>query len=595
MDVCLRLRRRKALSECATRLLDEFSQAALQSPAPRTLVEKLKNELYTTQAEVITADLLYERGEQQSMAQAQGLYHSVLAKREKFTEEVTSSSSSSAASSLTQGQQSGEEEEQQMEAIVAFYAQQMVVSLHSKLGRLCYEKGDYDGAEGHFQMVLGLKESLAAFEAAERKRAAAAAAAVAAAADEGGKPDAAEADAEVEELDDGRYSALLIENSQATLLRAETSLATLASAKGDVEQAERLLRSVIAAQYEALRRQQLGGGGGGGGDSGAAAAAAAAVVVGASSLNKDGTVDENSLGARDLIDSRSSLVSVLRTRLERGVTVQVASSSSSSSSSQQDTAEVDAEAEEARLLEEIEELQSMIVSWRLKHLGPSHPASLDAQASLAIIQDSGGKAQGEVLLKRVLSQQKELLGASNMDTLGTHNSLATLYAQRHDHDSARAEYEALIPQLEAAHGERHPNTIQTRRSFATVLANSGQHDAAIELLEGVVEAQREVLGPEHPELGRSQQMLERFVAVGSYQAEARGMFSEIDKDGSGTISMAELSCRLADFGLTDESIEAIAMKLMTMMDADGDGEIDLLEWCRGYPAWRQLQDQIEAQ
>ena len=31
------------------------------------LIEKLKNELYTTQAEVITADLLYEHGEQQSI------------------------------------------------------------------------------------------------------------------------------------------------------------------------------------------------------------------------------------------------------------------------------------------------------------------------------------------------------------------------------------------------------------------------------------------------------------------------------------------------------------------------------------------------
>ena len=42
-------------------------------------------------------------------------------------------------------------------------------------------------------------------------------------------------------------------------------------------------------------------------------------------------------------------------------------------------------------------------------------------------------------------------------------------------------------------------------------------------------------------------------------------------------------------------IEVIAVKLMELMDKNGDGKVDEGEWCAAYPAWLQLQQQLEAQ
>lgn len=71
------------------------------------------------------------------------------------------------------------------------------------------------------------------------------------------------------------------------------------------------------------------------------------------------------------------------------------------------------------------------------------------------------------------------------------------------------------------------------------------------------------------------------------------MFRAIDTDNSGSISMSELTIRLGDFGLTDESVELVATQLMTMMDVDGDNEINESEWLHAYPAWQKLTAQID--
>ena len=36
------------------------------------------------------------------------------------------------------------------------------------------------------------------------------------------------------------------------------------------------------------------------------------------------------------------------------------------------------------------------------------------------------------------------------------------------------------------------------------------------------------------------------------------------------------------------------MKLVMMLDTNKDGVIDQHEWVRGYPAWKQLEEQINA-
>lgn len=51
-------------------------------------------------------------------------------------------------------------------------------------------------------------------------------------------------------------------------------------------------------------------------------------------------------------------------------------------------------------------------------------------------------------------------------------------------------------------------------------------------------------------------------------------FKQIDKDGSGTISVSELEQELKKFGIYDD-----AKELLATADTNGDGLIDYLEFC----------------
>lgn len=60
--------------------------------------------------------------------------------------------------------------------------------------------------------------------------------------------------------------------------------------------------------------------------------------------------------------------------------------------------------------------------------------------------------------------------------------------------------------------------------------------------------------------------------------EAAAVFASLDADGDGSLSSAELSSRLSDFGLGDEEIA----QLFIQLDTNGDGKIDSDEWLAGY-------------
>ena len=108
-----------------------------------------------------------------------------------------------------------------------------------------------------------------------------------------------------------------------------------------------------------------------------------------------------------------------------------------------------------------------------------------------------------------------------------------------------------------------------------------------------MDVQATVLGPTHPDVKHSTKLLAQVRSMQTLQLEAAAVFRAIDTDSSGSISMSELTSRLADFGLTDESVELVAMQLMTIMDEDGDGEISEAEWGAAYPAWQKVQGQID--
>jgi len=61
-------------------------------------------------------------------------------------------------------------------------------------------------------------------------------------------------------------------------------------------------------------------------------------------------------------------------------------------------------------------------------------------------------------------------------------------------------------------------------------------------------------------------------------SEARAQFRFIDKNGDGSLDLAELNEGLSDFGLTDAQIEAIFFEL----DVNSDGKVSQEEFLAGY-------------
>eukprot|EP01043_Picozoa_sp_COSAG02_P067785 COSAG02_NODE_11020_length_1810_cov_7.080070_1_plen_186_part_10 len=184
----------------------EIDEEVGRLPEPTTLAEKLKRQLFCTRGEEVTADLFYERGEQM-LDEAEILYRSILQKRKELAAEVL------ADLGVTTTQDGDGLTEEQVTALI--FTQQMVVSVHGKLGRLCYDKGDYGGAEECFCNVLSARPQLQAFESALTNAK---------------MPDEIRSTLHQDsDENEAVYTRLLLASAKASMLRAENGLALIAS------------------------------------------------------------------------------------------------------------------------------------------------------------------------------------------------------------------------------------------------------------------------------------------------------------------------------------------------------------------------------
>lgn len=65
---------------------------------------------------------------------------------------------------------------------------------------------------------------------------------------------------------------------------------------------------------------------------------------------------------------------------------------------------------------------------------------------------------------------------------------------------------------------------------------------------------------------------------------ATAIFKAIDSDGNGQLSVLELHCKLADFGLGEPAIE----QLFSSLDTNHDGNVSLAEWTAGYAQYHTV-------
>jgi hypothetical protein len=107
-------------------------------------------------------------------------------------------------------------------------------------------------------------------------------------------------------------------------------------------------------------------------------------------------------------------------------------------------------------------------------LGPEHPATLAARASLASWTGrAGNAAAARDQLAALLPMRERVSGPEHPETLAARASLATWTGRAGDAASARDQVAALLPVRERVLGPGHPATLAARASLASWTQQAG--------------------------------------------------------------------------------------------------------------------------
>ena len=159
-------------------------------------------------------------------------------------------------------------------------------------------------------------------------------------------------------------------------------------------------------------------------------------------------------------------------------------------------------------------------------LGPEHPASTSARASLAIAYAGVGQMGEAIELgQRVVVERERVLGPRHRATLSARTNLSVSYQGAGRLGEAAALQAQVLRDSEAVLGPDDPDTLRARANLAGSLRELGRYDESIELGSAVLADFERVLGPEHPSTLRWRaELASAYLATG--RSELAGQMSE---------------------------------------------------------------------
>ncbi|KAG8829158.1 hypothetical protein FRC18_009510 [Serendipita sp. 400] len=155
-------------------------------------------------------------------------------------------------------------------------------------------------------------------------------------------------------------------------------------------------------------------------------------------------------------------------------------------------------------LEEAENMQRKILSQRAEVLGPRHPDTILVMNNLAITcHERGQLGEAEKMQLEVLALRKELLGPRHPDTIIAMHNLAITLRDRGQLEEAEKMQREVLSLREEILGSRHPDTARAISNLAITLLDLGQLNEAEKMQREVLALQVEILGPRHPDTARA--------------------------------------------------------------------------------------------
>jgi serine/threonine-protein kinase len=139
-----------------------------------------------------------------------------------------------------------------------------------------------------------------------------------------------------------------------------------------------------------------------------------------------------------------------------------------------------------------------------KVLGPDHTINLQAMVGLAtVLVVEGRGAEAEPILREILALQAKRFGARNPQLLPTLSSLARSLLQQGRPSDAERLYTEALSIAEEQYGPQHHEVAKNLHDLGDALAAQGQLDRAEALYRRCLGILTTLLGPDHPHVGRA--------------------------------------------------------------------------------------------
>jgi len=174
------------------------------------------------------------------------------------------------------------------------------------------------------------------------------------------------------------------------------------------------------------------------------------------------------------------------------------------------------------------DLYRQILDAREHVLGPEHPETLAARASLADWTGEAGDAAGaRDLVAALLAVQERVLGTEHPCTLTSRHKLAGWTWEAGDAAGAKDMFAALLPVAERVRGPEHPYTLAARASLARWTGEAGDAAGARDQFAALLPVEDRALGPEHPETLITRASLADWTGEAGDAAGARDQFAAL--------------------------------------------------------------------
>jgi tetratricopeptide (TPR) repeat protein len=154
-------------------------------------------------------------------------------------------------------------------------------------------------------------------------------------------------------------------------------------------------------------------------------------------------------------------------------------------------------------------------------LGSNHPATIGARASLVEVYQAAGRYKEAIALgKRILAERERSQGADHPDAIATRAILAAAYRGATKHKDALRLYERVLADRERGQGADHPDTILARNEVALSCLTTRKLALAIAQYERALADSQRALGNDHPITKSTQQSLNE---AGAYALSVLGI------------------------------------------------------------------------